>query len=226
MQVAPSVRRFPASTRRGRKAILEQERKLPHHDGPGNGALSATSGEDMELRAAPVGSHDRSAQTLCRDCGYRPPLDVQTCLTWGSARFPRGCRVRTPPRPEQFRPAPRGTRRRHEHLAPPHLAQGLIQQRASSIWHRRWHTARRQARGPDVRLRQHAALPDPEAGPHRRPDRAEDERPRARAGRHRGEGLGAADGHRGTTQAARIPRPRRAGEPRNGRPAPLACSRW
>ena len=40
----------------------------------------------MLLRAAPGGSYDRSVQTLCRDCGDRPPPDAEACPACGSAR--------------------------------------------------------------------------------------------------------------------------------------------
>ena len=52
-------------------------------------------------------------------------------------------------------------------------------------------------------LRQHAAQSSAASRPRRRPHHTRDARPRARTGRHRGEGLGAADAHRP------CPKPRR-----------------
>ena len=40
-------------------------------------------------RARRPGCYDCAVDTLCRDCGHRPPPDAETCPACGSARVAR-----------------------------------------------------------------------------------------------------------------------------------------
>ena len=54
--------------------------------GPGLPFVEGRSWRARRLRAPPCGLYDRCVQTLCRDCGRRPPPDAGTCPACGSAR--------------------------------------------------------------------------------------------------------------------------------------------
>ena len=61
------------------------------HDRQPRGGLrrkSFPSGR-RHLRPVPIDFYDRPVQTLCRDCGHRPPLDAGTCPACGSPRVLR-----------------------------------------------------------------------------------------------------------------------------------------
>ena len=70
-------------------ALVHDPVPLPAHDTMKSGTRERPGHDRRSLRAASRAPYDRLVQTLCRDCGDRPPPDAGTCPACGSARVLR-----------------------------------------------------------------------------------------------------------------------------------------